>query len=84
MVSWVSGEGGAVAMRTKVRDPILLARELLVRRDGDGGASGRQGHKFLSGAEAEGLDVGWGCEVVERRGDGRALTWVEGGERVFH
>ncbi|PWW77921.1 N-terminal nucleophile aminohydrolase [Tuber magnatum] len=52
--------GVGVAMLTTVKNPILLARELLVRGEGDGG----QGHNFLSGAEAEKLAVEWGCEVV--------------------
>ncbi|PUU80033.1 nucleophile aminohydrolase [Tuber borchii] len=57
--------GVGVAMLTKVKNPILLARELLVRGEGDGGASSGQGHNFLSGAEAERLAVEWGCEVVD-------------------
>ena len=57
--------GVGVAMLTKVKNPILLARELLVRGEGDGGASSGQGHNFLSGKEAEKLAVEWGCEVVD-------------------
>jgi len=47
----VPEEGSGVTMRTKVKNPILLARELLVRGDGDEGASSGEGHKFLSGGE---------------------------------
>jgi len=57
--------GVGVAMLTRVKNPILLARELLVRGEGDGSASSGQGHNFLSGAEAERLAVEWGCELVD-------------------
>jgi len=57
--------GVGVAMLTRVKNPILLARELLVRGEGDGSASDGQGHNFLSGAEAERLAAEWGCELVD-------------------
>ena len=38
----------------------------------------------INSFRAERLAVGWGCEVVDRRGDVRALTWVKGGEKVFY
>ena len=51
---------------TRVRNPILLAREMLVRgeeEDGDGG--GAQGHCQLTGGVCEDLARRWGLEVVE-------------------
>ncbi|CAZ81387.1 unnamed protein product [Tuber melanosporum] len=59
--------GVGVAMLTRVKNPVLLARELLVRGEEDGGMSvgGGHGHNFLSGAEAERLAEEWGCEIVD-------------------
>ncbi|RPA91155.1 N-terminal nucleophile aminohydrolase [Choiromyces venosus 120613-1] len=57
--------GVGVAMLTRVKNPILLARELLVRGEGGVGADAGQGHNFLSGAEAERLAEEWGCEMVD-------------------
>lgn len=49
---------------TKVRNPILLAREMLVQgEDEDGG--GAQGHCQLTGSVCEELAERWGLEVVE-------------------
>lgn len=46
-------------MLTEVKNLVLLARELLVRGDGDEGASSGQGHKFRWG-ESRGGEVGCG------------------------
>lgn len=50
---------------TKVRNPILLAREMLLRGEkADGG--GAQGHCQLTGDVCEKLAGQWGLEIVER------------------
>lgn len=50
---------------TGVRNPILLAREMLVRGDEEGGG-GAQGHCQLTGSVCEMLAGEWGLETVER------------------
>lgn len=56
--------GVGCMMLTKVKNPIKLAREMLVRgeqKDGGGG----QGHCQLSGPELEDLAENWGLEIVD-------------------
>ena len=63
----------AVVLVNKVKHPIKLAREMLVRgnRDGSGDsdlsgdAGGAQGHCCLGGATVEKLAKAWGLEMVE-------------------
>lgn len=50
---------------TRVRNPILLAREMLVRGEESGGG-GAQGHCQLTGDVCERLAGEWGLERVER------------------
>ena len=71
--------GVGVTMLGKVKNPILLAKEVLVRGESDGavvgkygetddpsgGSGGAQGHVQLSGETAEGLARGWGLEMCE-------------------
>lgn len=49
---------------TKVRNPILLAKEMLIRGEGEGGG-GAQGHCQLTGEVCEDLARDWGLEIVE-------------------
>jgi L-asparaginase len=52
---------------TRVRNPILLAKEMLVRgEEEDGNGGGAQGHCQLTGDVCEGLAGKWGLERVER------------------
>lgn len=63
----------AVVLVKKVKNPIKLAREMLVRgeKDGSGGgdqrgdAGGAQGHCCLGGETVEKLAEDWGLEMVE-------------------
>ena len=63
----------AVVLVDKVKNPIKLAREMLVRGgkdgsvDGDlsGDAGGAQGHCCLGGATVEKLAKNWGLEMVD-------------------
>ncbi|KAI4118275.1 MAG: hypothetical protein LQ338_007429 [Usnochroma carphineum] len=71
----------AVALLRHVKNPIRLAREMLIRGDHDlrgppnnggsgdpsGGAGGAQGHCVLSGKPAEKLAEEWGLEMCEER-----------------
>jgi len=50
---------------TRVRNPILLAREMLVRGEADDGG-GAQGHCQLEGEVCERLAGEWGLELVSR------------------
>ena len=62
----------AVVLVNKVKNPIKLAREMLVRggkdvsvdRDLSGDAGGAQGHCCLGGATVEKLAKNWGLEMV--------------------
>lgn len=54
--------GVGVMCLQRVKNPVLLARELLVRGKGEGGCR----HNVLCGEEAERLAGVWGCEVVEK------------------
>lgn len=57
--------GGSVMLLRHVKNPILLAAEMLVRGDAlDGKGGGAYGHCQLSGLQAERLAVEWGLELV--------------------
>ena len=58
----------AVVLVNRVKNPIKLAREMLVRGDKDssgGGARGAQGHCCLGGETVEKLAEDWGLEMVD-------------------
>ena len=58
----------AVVLVNRVKNPIKLAREMLVRGDKDssgGGARGAQGHCCLGGDTVEKLAEDWGLEMVD-------------------
>lgn len=59
--------GVGVELLTRVKNPILLAKELLVRQEGEGSAAGQETtrHNCISGREAERLAEAWGCEIVD-------------------
>lgn len=58
--------GVGVELLTRVRNPILLAKELLVRQEGEGPAGQETTrHNCISGREAERLAEVWGCEIVD-------------------
>ncbi|MCJ1248516.1 hypothetical protein MMC30_005734 [Trapelia coarctata] len=82
--------GVGVTLVKRVRNPIKLAREMLVRGecdggkggnggDGDpsGGRGGAQGHVFLSGGTVEDLAEGWGLEMVEEGWHWTRKRWEE-------
>jgi L-asparaginase len=65
MVSSGCGKRGVgVALLRRVKNPILLAKEMLVRE--------KERHNFLSGEEAEELAKAWGLEIV-----GEEYFWTE-------
>ena len=58
----------AVVLVNRVKNPIRLAREMLVRGEEDGsgdGARGAQGHCCLGGETVERLAEDWGLEMVD-------------------
>ncbi|XP_014555747.1 hypothetical protein COCVIDRAFT_16685 [Bipolaris victoriae FI3] len=57
--------GVACTLLRRVRNPILLAKELLVRGEQADGGGGAGDHCFYSGEVAEGLARSWGLEIVE-------------------
>ncbi|KAL0261485.1 hypothetical protein SLS55_002915 [Diplodia seriata] len=64
--------GAGCMLLSHVKNPIKLAKEILVRSGeggeggvGRGGGGGAQGHVQLSGEYVEGLARGWGLEIVE-------------------
>ena len=59
--------GCGVSLVRRVKNPIRVAGEMLVRgdEDGGGGGGGAQGHVFLSGEEVERLAERWGLDVVD-------------------
>ncbi|MCJ1254210.1 hypothetical protein MMC24_002024 [Lignoscripta atroalba] len=84
--------GCAVSLVKRVKSPVALAREMLVRGDlGDGGGGGNgggdgdpaggsggaQGHCHLSGVVVEGLAAEWGLEIVEERYFWTRKRWEE-------
>lgn len=63
--------GVGVAMLRRTKNPIQLAREVLLRwGEGVDGGAGR--HGFLSGEEVERLGEGWGVKMV-----GEEWFWTE-------
>lgn len=64
--------GVGVQMLTTVKNPILLARELLLRGPDDGVP-----HNCLSGQEAERLAGLWGLEIVDRSYFYTERRWLE-------
>ncbi|KAI9876224.1 MAG: hypothetical protein M1830_007013, partial [Pleopsidium flavum] len=82
--------GCGVMLLKHVKNPVLLAREMLLRGeedggggdnggDGDpsGGSGGAQGHCQLSGEEVEGLGREWGLEIVGERYFWTRRRWEE-------
>ena len=82
--------GVGVSLLKKVKNPIKLAREMLVRgeTDGDGGpngggsdpsggAGGAQGHCHLSGATAEDLARAWGLDMCDEKYHWTKKRWDE-------
>ncbi|MCJ1281886.1 hypothetical protein MMC26_001209 [Xylographa opegraphella] len=83
--------GVGVALVKKVRNPIKLAREILVRGETDGGGGGNgggdgdpaggsgggQGHCFLSGTTVEELAESWGLEMCEEKWHWTKRRWEE-------
>jgi L-asparaginase len=61
---------------TKIRNPILLAREILVRGEEEDGG-GAQGHCQLTGGVCENLAEKWGLESVERGHFWTRKRWEE-------
>lgn len=58
--------GAGVMLLRHVKNPIKLAREMLVRGDdAEGNGGGAQAHVQLAGAYVEELAKGWGLEIVE-------------------
>ncbi|EMD88564.1 hypothetical protein COCHEDRAFT_1181673 [Bipolaris maydis C5] len=58
-------KGVGCTLLTRVRNPIKLARELLVRGEEVDGGGGAGDHCFYSGEVAEGLARKWGLDMVE-------------------
>ena len=83
--------GCGVMVVKRVKNPVLVAREMLVRGDEDGGGGGNgggdgdpaggsggaQGHCQLSGEGVEELARGWGLEMVEERYFWTRRRWDE-------
>ncbi|KAK4973286.1 hypothetical protein LTR28_011512, partial [Elasticomyces elasticus] len=55
--------GVGVMLATRIKNPIIFAREMLIRGDHDDGG-GAQGHCQLAGEEVERLAEEWGVEMV--------------------
>ncbi|ENH98849.1 hypothetical protein COCC4DRAFT_154766 [Bipolaris maydis ATCC 48331] len=58
-------KGVGCTLLTRVRNPIKLARKLLVRGEEVDGGGGAGDHCFYSGEVAEGLARKWGLDMVE-------------------
>ena len=76
--------GTGVVLLKHVRNPILLAREILVRGETDGGegdlngsSRGAQGHCVLGGPTAERLAREWGLEMVAKEYFWTRKRWEE-------
>ena len=82
--------GCGVVLLKHVKNPIRLAREMLVRGETDGGgtgnggkgdpsggAGGAQGHCVLGGPTAEALAEQWGLEMVEEKYFWTKKRWDE-------
>jgi L-asparaginase len=61
---------------TTVKNPVLLAKEMLIQGEADDGG-GAQTHCLLSGEEAEALAERWGLETVDRSYFWTQLRWDE-------
>lgn len=83
-----SGEkrGVGVALLNRVKNPVLLAKELLLRDAGgsdgdgateDGDAHAACRHNFLSGPEAERLAANWGLDIVDQSWFWTERRWKE-------
>lgn len=58
--------GVGCMLLTRVKHPIQLARQMLIKgEDEDGKGGGAYGHSQLSGAELEALATEWGLEIVD-------------------
>ncbi|PUU80396.1 hypothetical protein B9Z19DRAFT_1123648 [Tuber borchii] len=77
----VSEHGGGVAMPTKVKNPIPLARELLVRGDGDGVRAVGRDINSVWEQRRRGWLLGGGVKFWTGEAMGGALMRVKGGER---
>ncbi|MCJ1351014.1 MAG: hypothetical protein MMC33_000996 [Icmadophila ericetorum] len=85
--------GVGVSLLKRVKSPIKLAREMLIRGETDGnpnggnnggdsgdpagGSGGAQGHCFLSGETVEGLAKEWGLEMVDEKYFWTKKRWEE-------
>ena len=85
--------GVGVSLLKRVKSPVKLAREMLVRGEIDGnpnggnnggdsgdpagGSGGAQGHCFLSGETVEGLAEEWGLEMVDEKYFWTKKRWEE-------
>lgn len=69
--------GVGVELLTKVKNPILLAKELLLRQEGEGGKGETTKHNCISGPEAERLAEAWGCEMVDEGYFWTEKRWLE-------
>ena len=82
--------GVGVSLLKRVKNPIKLAMEMLIRGEEDvggggnggngdpsGGSGGAQGHCHLSGEYLEGLAKDWGMEMVEERYFWTKKRWDE-------
>ena len=77
MVSKGSRKRGVGVMGvTRVKNPVLLAKEMLVRGEGDDGG-GAQGHCQITGGTCERLAKQWGLELVEGRYFWTRKRWEE-------
>jgi L-asparaginase len=61
---------------TRVKHPVLLAKEMLLRGEKDDG-DGAQTHCLLAGEEAEALAGKWGLELVDPKYFYTELRWKE-------
>lgn len=68
--------GVAVSLLKHVKNPILLAREMLRKGEEDNGG-GAQGHSHLSGRAAEDLAEDWGLDMVDEKYFWTRKRWDE-------
>lgn len=81
--------GCGVTLVKNVKNPIKLAREVLVRGETDGGRAvriaedsggergGAQGHVFIGGETATGLAREWGLDIVDEKYHWTRRRWEE-------
>ncbi|MCJ1477758.1 hypothetical protein MMC13_006431 [Lambiella insularis] len=67
--------GVGVALLKRVRNPILLAKEMLIMGEEEGGEG--LGHSFLSGEPVEELARGWGLEMCKEGWHWTRRRWEE-------